>query len=258
VERFGRVDLWFNNAGVGVFGAFSDLPADVWRRVIDVNLFGYVHGARAALPIFRKQGHGVLVHNASIVGVTAKPESAPYATSKFAIRGFSECLRQELLDEPGIHVCTILPAAMDTPFFHHAANFSGRKVVAAPPVYRPEKVAETVVWLLHRPRAETAIGGAAKFGIVQKWLMPRLSTSLFGRLLHFGFFAQTPAYATRGNLFKPTSEPWGVTGGWRRGFNNGGVPSAVFAAIAVAPLGFALLRRFASGRRAEPRRSSWR
>ena len=104
-----------------------------------------MHGAKVAMRQFRRQGHGVLIQNASIVGRTAKPDSTAYATSKFAVRGFSEALRMEVLDQPGIHVCTILPSVIDTPFFEHAANFSHHKVRAAPPVYAPEKVAETVV-----------------------------------------------------------------------------------------------------------------
>jgi NAD(P)-dependent dehydrogenase (short-subunit alcohol dehydrogenase family) len=105
-----------------------------WRRVIETNPFGYVHGAKAAMRQFRAQGHGVLVQNASIVGRTAKPDGTAYATGKFAIRGLSEALRQEVLGQPGIRVCTVVPSVIDAPFFQHAANFSGRRVRAAPPV----------------------------------------------------------------------------------------------------------------------------
>ena len=79
LERFGRIDLWFNNAGVVIFGRFEDIPSDVWRRVIETNLFGYVHGARVALRQFRRQGRGVLIQNASIVDRTAKLDGSAYA-----------------------------------------------------------------------------------------------------------------------------------------------------------------------------------
>jgi NAD(P)-dependent dehydrogenase (short-subunit alcohol dehydrogenase family) len=117
LQRFGRLDIWFNNAGIAAFGRLESIPMDAWRRVIEINLFGYVHGARVAMRQFRKQGHGILIRNASIVGRTAKPDGTPYASGKFAIRGFSEALRQEVLDQPGIHICTILPSVIDTPFF---------------------------------------------------------------------------------------------------------------------------------------------
>jgi NAD(P)-dependent dehydrogenase (short-subunit alcohol dehydrogenase family) len=148
LERFGRIDVWFNNAGVGIFGRFEDLPTDAWRRVIETNVLGYVHGAKVAMRQFRHQGRGVLVQNASIVGRTSKADSTAYATSKFAVRGFSEALRMEVLDQPHIHICTVLPSVIDTPFFEHAANFSRHKVRAMLPVYAPEKVAEVVVGLV--------------------------------------------------------------------------------------------------------------
>src|SRR5215204_2923167 len=176
LERFGRIDVWFNNAGVGIFGPFEDLPTDAWRRVIETNVFGYLHGAKVAVRQFRRQGHGVLIQNASIVGRTSKPDSTAYATSKFAVRGFSEALRMEVLDQPGIHVCTVLPSVIDTPFFEHAANFSHHKVRAAPPVYAPEKVAETVVGLVDHPRAEVVVGGFGKVATMLKPLLPWLGT----------------------------------------------------------------------------------
>jgi NADP-dependent 3-hydroxy acid dehydrogenase YdfG len=74
IERFGRIDVWFNNAGVGVFGRFEDIPSDVWNRVLETNVLGYVNGARVAMRQFRAQGHGVLINNSSIVGRTAKAD----------------------------------------------------------------------------------------------------------------------------------------------------------------------------------------
>lgn len=248
LERFGRIDVWFNNAGVGIFGRFEDLPSDAWRRVIETNLFGYVHGAKVALRQFRRQGHGVLIQNASIVGRTAKPDSTAYAASKFAIRGFSEALRMELLDQPGIQVCTILPSVIDTPFFQHAANYSGQRVRAAPPVYPPEKVAETVVGLALRPRAEVVIGGFGKLASVLKPLAPWLGTRLTGRALHAGFLAEEPSPETTGALFAPMRDGRAATGGWRQGLNEGGVPSAALAAALLLPIGLLAWHRWRDGR----------
>ncbi|MFC3126914.1 SDR family oxidoreductase [Pseudoroseomonas globiformis] len=233
LEHFGRIDVWFNNAGVGVFGRFEDIPPEAWRRVIETNLFGYVHGARAAMPVFRRQGHGVLIQNASIVGRIAKPDSTAYATSKFAVRGLSEALRQEVLDQPGIQICTILPSVIDTPFFQHAANYSHRRVRAAPPVYTPEKVAQAVLRLVDNPRAETPIGGFAWFGTLMKRLAPApVATRLTGRALHAGFLAREASPDTDGALFTPMVDEARVRGGWRHGPNNGGVPLAAFGLLA--------------------------
>jgi short-subunit dehydrogenase len=199
--------------------------------VVETNLFGYVHGAKVAMRRFREQGRGVLVQNASIVGRTSKADSTAYATSKFAVRGFSEALRMEVLDQPGIHVCTVLPSVIDTPFFEHAANFSHHKVRAMPPVYTAEEVAETVVGLVERPRAEVVVGGAGKVGTVLKPLLGPLGTRLFGRAMNHGFLADEPKPPTTGALFEPMRDRIRVAGGWRKGPNDGGVPSSATAAL---------------------------
>jgi short-subunit dehydrogenase len=214
--------------------------------VIETNVFGYVYGAKAAMRQFRAQGYGVMINNASIVGRLAKPDSTAYATSKFAVRGFSEALRQEVLDQHEIHICTILPSVIDTPFFHHAANFSHHRVRAAPPVYTPEKVARTVVRLAEKPRAEVIIGGFGKVAAIQKRLMPSLMTRINGRALNYGFLASEPSNETTGTLFEPMRDGQGVYGGWRKGYNNGGVPLAAVALLAL-PFGLAALRRWRHG-----------
>src|SRR5919202_2625850 len=105
VERFGRIDVWVNNAGVYAAGRFEDTPPDVFRRVLDVNLFGCVHGARAALPHLR-QRRGVLINVASVDSEASYHYFSAYVASKWAVRGFSAALRQELHGE-GVDVCTI-------------------------------------------------------------------------------------------------------------------------------------------------------
>lgn len=95
VEEFGRIDVWVNNAAVNAFGRLEDVPLEDFRRVLDVNVMGYVHGARAALPVMRAQGRGKLVNISSIVGAVAQPYSHPYSMSKHAVQGFGSSLRQQ-------------------------------------------------------------------------------------------------------------------------------------------------------------------
>lgn len=249
IEGFGSIDLWFNNAGVGAFGRLEEIPSETWRRVIETNVFGYMYGAKAAIRQFRAQGHGLLINNASIVGRLGKPDSTPYATSKFAVRGFSESLRQELMDQPDIHVCTILPAVIDTPFFEHAANFSHRRVRAAPPVYAPEKVARTVLGLVQYPRAEVIVGGAGHMASFLKRLAPSLMTWISARTLPRSFLADEPSAETNGTLFEPMDDGRTLYGGWRKGPNNGGVPSLLSLALIGLPLGVLLWHHWGIGRR---------
>lgn len=241
LERFGRIDVWFNNAGIAVFGRLESVPSEVWRRVVETNVFGYFHGAKVAMRQFRAQGHGTLVQNASIVGRTAKPDGSAYATSKFAIRGFSEALRQEVLDQPGIQVCTVLPSVIDTPFFQHAANYSGRSVRAAPPVYTAEEVAETVVDLVERPRAEAIVGGFGKIAAAQELLAPTVATWFTGRALHRGFLSEKPSKDTTGALFESWPDGMGVSGGWRADPDSGGEPLAALTSAAALPIEMAAL-----------------
>jgi NADP-dependent 3-hydroxy acid dehydrogenase YdfG len=100
IERFGRVDVWVNCAGVIAYGPFEKVPSEVFRAVIDTNLMGQVNGSRAALVEFRRQGQGTLINVASVWAGVTTPDVSAYVTSKFAIRAFTECLRQELADTP--------------------------------------------------------------------------------------------------------------------------------------------------------------
>lgn len=154
VERFGRVDVWINNAGVIAYGHFEDIPLEVYRHVIETNFFGQVNGARAALRCFRAQDAGVLINMASVWARVSSPYVSAYVASKFAIRAFSACLRQELADAPDIHVVTILPQSVDTPIYAHAANYTGRAVKPVPPVRRAEDIAQRIVWCAEDPRRE--------------------------------------------------------------------------------------------------------
>lgn len=96
LERFGAVHVMFNNAGIaGVGDAWTD-PVDLWRRVLDVNVLGVVHGIRAALPVMQQQGVGHIVSTASHAGLTSAPGIAPYVASKHAVVGLSESLFLEL------------------------------------------------------------------------------------------------------------------------------------------------------------------
>jgi hypothetical protein len=151
-----------------------------------------------------------------------------------------------VLDQPGIHVCTVLPSVIDTPFFEHAANFSHHKVRAMPPVYAPEKVAEVVVGLVERPRAEVVVGGAGKVATVLKPLLGPFGTRLAGRAMNYGFLADEPSPETPGALFAPMQDGRRVSGGWRQGPNGGGVPLAALAALAL-PLGLLVWRRLRAG-----------
>ena len=217
VERFGRIDIWVNNAGVYLLGSLEATPPEAFRQVLDTNFFGYVHGARAVLPHFRAQGHGVLINNASAYAHLAAPWLTAYVSSKFAVRGLSEALRQELGDLPDVHVCTLSPSPIDTPIFASAANYSGRGVKAPPPTYPPEQVAGAIVACALHPRRERIVGGAGRLAAVAELVAPRRFERANRRYVDRFQFTGEPAPATDGNLHAPSSDGRTQTrGGWRR------------------------------------------
>jgi len=177
VERFGGFDIWVNNAGLYLAGAFVDVPSQDFRRVIDVNLSGYVYGIRAALRQFQEQQHGVIINTCSVAGVVPLPYFTAYTTAKFGVLGLGLALRQELRGT-GIEVCTVLPSSVDTPIFQHAGNYLGQPLKAMTPTYRPEEAARVIVGVAQRPRRMAVVGG---FGRLITWLYPLVPT-LFERL----------------------------------------------------------------------------
>lgn len=95
-SELGRIDVWVNDAAVTAFAPFQEIPLEDFRRVIDVDVMGYVHGARAALPYMREQGRGVLVNVSSVVAEVPQPYTHAYCMSKAAVRMLAASLRQEL------------------------------------------------------------------------------------------------------------------------------------------------------------------
>ena len=217
VDTFGRIDTWINNHGVTMFGAFEDCPLDDFRRVIEVDFFGTVHGCRAVLPIFRRQRSGVIINMGSMVSVMSEPYVSAYVAAKHAVRGLGMSLRQELAlkGAKNIHVCTVMPATIDTPFFQHAANYLGRAAKAMPPVYTPERVAETCVSLASRPRREVFVGQAARQMWMQFLMAPGVTERQMATMTdRFHVYQDKHTPHTSGNLYDPMPEGTGVTGGW--------------------------------------------
>jgi short-subunit dehydrogenase len=158
LERFGGIDVWINMAGLAAVGAFERIPMETQRRLIEVNLIGVMNGAHAALPHMLQRDRGVIINMASLAGRIPHPFAAAYSASKFAVAGFTDALRHELLARSAIQVCGVYPGLVDTPVPLHVANYSDRTLRAVPPVLDPEDIAERIVGLALRPRRALHLG----------------------------------------------------------------------------------------------------
>lgn len=205
LEAYGRIDVWVNNAGVTMFSRLEDGATEDHRRVIETNLFGAIYGARAVIPIFRRQRRGVLVNVGSVLSEVGQAFVPSYVISKFGVHGLSETLRVELADEPDIHVCTIIPFSIDTPHFEAAANDIGRAAYALPPMQSPEKVARALASLCERPRRVRFVPRSIVLGLALHALAPRASERLLLDALRT-YHLQERQPQTEGNLYEPRRE----------------------------------------------------
>ena len=187
-ERYGGLDTWVHASAVGLYSRFEETTSEEFRRVVDVNLIGQVHGALAALPHLRARGQGALIHISSVEGRRALPYHAAYAAAKHGIDGFLEALRVELHQEGvPIAVTNVLPGSINTPLFDKARTKIGVKPMPIPPIYQPGTVADLIVHAAEHPSRDLVGGGAAKALLLTQRISPRLLDAV---LLRIGFRAQ--------------------------------------------------------------------
>jgi NAD(P)-dependent dehydrogenase (short-subunit alcohol dehydrogenase family) len=232
IADFGRLDAWVNNAAVNQYGNFEELPLDEWRRVVETNLFGYVHGARAAIPYFREQGRGVLVNVSSVLGKVPSPLQSAYIASKFGINGLSAALRQELQDVPGVTVSTVMPGPIDTPLFQHAANHTGYRITPPAPTVDASRVALAIAKNIRRPRPEVPVGVSTRPALFGRRLMPRATERIAAPASAAAHLTDEPSDRTAGNVMEPVAEGSEVSGGWKP--SRAGKPGRTLAILVAA------------------------
>ena len=179
VQRFGRLDLIFNTAGISIAGDARDLTVEHYRQVLEVNLMGVVYGADAAYKQMAKQGHGHIINIASLAGLIPFATNVPYATSKHAVVGLSLSLRAEGADL-GVKVSAVCPGFIQTNIFNASRyiNFDKAKALAHLP-FKPISSDEAARQILHGVECNTAIiifPGYARW----VWRLHRLAAGLLG------------------------------------------------------------------------------
>lgn len=218
VKQYGRVDVWVNDAGVGGIGRFWDLPLADYSRIIDVNLKGIVYGSQVAVRQFIAQGRGTLLNLGSVESEVPLAYHAVYASTKGAIRNLDQALLQELRlnGHSHIDVVTIEPWAADTPFWGHAANYSGGtpRMAAMDPA---AKVVNAMVRASVRPRQELPVGWKARGALISHQLLPHFTERISANISHRAQIRNAPpAPPTAGAVHAPLPTGRGVEDGVRQ------------------------------------------
>jgi NAD(P)-dependent dehydrogenase (short-subunit alcohol dehydrogenase family) len=181
VERFGRIDVLVNNAGISHRSAFAATATAVLRRVVEVNLFGAINLTRPALPALQ-QARGLIIAVSSVAGFTPLIARTGYAASKHALHGFFESLRTELTPD-GIDVMMVCPSFIATGIDRNALGPDGGAATHAQVVVgqrlRPDEVADRVFRGAERSSRLLLIGRTARIA----WWVSRLAPSLYERIM---------------------------------------------------------------------------
>ncbi|WP_271412105.1 SDR family oxidoreductase [Pseudomonas sp. Q1-7] len=152
VQRFGRVDVLVNNAGLMAIAPMEEVKVDEWSRMFDINVMGVLHGVAAALPLFRRQGSGHFINVASVAGIKVfSPGGTVYSATKFAVRAISEGLRHEI--GGAIRTTVISPGAVESELKHGSSHEESSRVVGE--FYKmaipSDSVARAIAYAIEQP-----------------------------------------------------------------------------------------------------------
>jgi NADP-dependent 3-hydroxy acid dehydrogenase YdfG len=157
-ERFSKLDVLVNNAGIAPTSLLDELRVEDWEEMIDVNIKGVLYGIAAALPVFRKQGFGHFVNIASTAGHLVRPNMSVYSGTKFAVRAISEGLRQEAGDK--LRVTIISPGFVHTNLADSMTNPEVKaQIIDAMDKMRisPDAIARAIAFAIEQP-ADVDVG----------------------------------------------------------------------------------------------------
>ena len=213
-EAWGPIDVWINSAMVTVFAPVHRTTAEEYRRATEVSYLGTVHGTLAALKRMRPRGRGSIVQVGSALSYRAIPLQSAYCAAKFAIRGFTDALRVELMhDGIPIALTMVQLSAFNTPQFDWARNKMGRKAQPVPPIFQPELAARGIRFAAYSGRREVCVGFPAVKAIWGNKLLPWLADRVLKSQGVEGQMTEAPVPDGRpDNLFEPVEGEFGVHG----------------------------------------------
>ena len=196
----GPITVWVNNAMATVYSPIADLNAEEVKRVTDVTYLGAVNGTMTAL---RRMVSGTIVQVSSVLAWRAMPIQGAYCGAKFALRGFTEALRSELMhDSSPVHLTMVHLPAVNTPQFDWARNKTGRQTNAPSP-YQPEVAAEAIVFAATHKRRDLFVGSGTPATIFAARFAPGVMDRVLAQKAYSAQLGDEPAAPQDGNLFEP-------------------------------------------------------
>jgi len=212
--ELGPIDIWVNNAMATAFSPVAKLTPEEFKRGTEATYLGTVNGTMTALRRMTERNAGVIINVGSALSYRAIPLQSIYCGSKYAIRGFTDSLRCEILhDKLNIHITMVHLSAMNTPQFDWALNKMGRRPQPVPPIFQPEVAARAIHFAAFHKRREIWVG----FPTVKAILANKIAPGLIDRYLaNYGYSSQLtdepPPPDKKPNLFEPAPGDWGAHG----------------------------------------------
>ena len=196
----GPVTVWVNNAMATVYSPIRDMTAAELRRVTEVTYLGAVNGTLAAL---KRMTTGTVIQVSSVLSWRAIPVQGAYCGAKFALRGFTESLRSELIhDRSRLHLTMVHLPAINTPQFDWARNKTGQQTNAPGP-YQPEVAADAIVFAATHKRRDVFVGSSTPPTILAARLAPGLVDKMLAARGYTSQLSAKPLPPSDGNLFEP-------------------------------------------------------
>lgn len=212
--ELGPIEVWVNVAMATVFAPVDEITPAEAERATQVTYLGQVYGMMAALKRMRRRNRGTIVNVGSALAYRSVPLQSLYCGAKFAIRGFTDSLRSEILhDGLDIHLTMVQLPAVNTPQFDWALNKTGRRAQPVPPIYQPEVPARAILFAATHRRREVWVG----YPTVQAILANRIAPGLIDRYLAKAGYSgqltdQRRAPDAPSNLFEPVPGDYGAHG----------------------------------------------
>jgi short-subunit dehydrogenase len=212
--ELGPIDVWVNNAMATVFAPVAEITPDEFRRGTEVTYLGQVHGTLAALKRMRRRNRGAIVNVGSALAYRAIPLQSVYCAAKYAVRGFTDSLRTEIIhDRLKVHLTMVHLPAVNTPQFDWALNKMDRRPQPVPPIFQPEVAARAILFAATHRRREIWVGAPTVKAILANKIAPGLLDRYLARSAYKGQLTDEPKPADApANLFAPAKGSWGAHG----------------------------------------------